>query len=79
LAGAIIATFLSRAIYDCGESPYEAKQDFFILMKSFIGEIIGTFSFVFFVFLVTNPETTFIQEESWVHLFIGICLYVSRT
>ena len=39
---------------------------------------LGTMFFVMFILILTTEQTTFIQEESWVHLFIPICLYGGR-
>lgn len=34
--------------------------------------------FIFMILTVTNAQTTFIYEASWVHLFIPLSLFVAR-
>lgn len=34
---------------------------------------------LFFILLVTDEETTFVEDEAWVHLTIGIIYYFCLT
>ena len=43
-----------------------------------LAEIIGTFILVFFVLQISNPNTTFIENELSAFMFIGTFVYIGR-
>lgn len=48
-------------------------------LKDFLEELIATFIFITFIYIVTNEDTTFVYEEAWIHLSIGIVYYFCLT
>lgn len=59
--------------------PYNETTAFGDLALDFLGEAIGTFLFVFFILMLTTPETTFVQDRFWVYFIIPLLLYACRT
>lgn len=76
--GAIIGVTLAKIFFECEVTPYPESVGFFTLIGHCIGEMLGGFLFIFMILTVTGPETTFIYETAWVHIFIPLSLFVAR-
>ena len=47
--------YLAWVFYDATAGPYNGNVAFLDLFYDFMGEIIGTFLFVFFILMITTP------------------------
>ena len=52
--GAFLGLITGYLIYDSVVGPFESAPGVFDLASNFIGEIIGTFFFIFFILVVTT-------------------------
>ncbi len=77
--GCLVGCLLSRAIYGNGGPVFGTMPDVLLMGKLCIEEFVATFIFLFCILIVTTDETTFIYDEAWVHLMIGIVYYLCLT
>ena len=79
LLGALFGASLAYFIYDIDVGPYGRPGSVPVILTHIVGEIMGTCLFIFFIQMVTNEITTFINEDSWIHFFIPLSLFCGRT
>lgn len=77
--GAASGVSLAKILFDISVTPYAKPVDLFSLIGHSIGEFMGGFLFIFMIITVVSPQTTFISEAAWVHLFIPVSLFVARS
>lgn len=75
LIGCFVGIVLSKEIFEMGGPVYAEIPGMFSLMKDCVEEFIGTFMLITFIFILNTEDTTFIYDEAWVHLLIGIIYY----
>lgn len=59
--GGLFGAFFSRFVFGCGNGPYTHVLNFQLIMRDAIGEGMGGFLFVFFIFYITSDFTTFFE------------------
>lgn len=78
LLGATIALLLSQIINDISIGPLVPDDSFSECLRLILSEMVGTFFLVFFTLQISNPNTTFIENELSGYAFITIFVFIGR-